>query len=97
MAFSHGGMFAMRIEFVFFLLVMNLVGFIIMGVDKSKARKRQYRISERTLWMMAVFGGSVGVTAGMLYFRHKTKHLQFKYGLPLIVFLHLLGIIYVTQ
>jgi uncharacterized membrane protein YsdA (DUF1294 family) len=97
MAFSLGGMFVMRIEFVFFLLVMNLVGFIIMGVDKSKARKRQYRISERTLWMMAVFGGSVGVTAGMLYFRHKTKHLQFKYGLPLIVLLHLMGIVFVTQ
>jgi len=97
MAFSHGGMFAVRIEFVYFLLVMNLVGFILMGVDKSRARKRQYRISERTLWMMAIFGGSVGVTAGMLYFRHKTKHLQFKYGLPAIVLLHLIGIVFVTQ
>jgi uncharacterized membrane protein YsdA (DUF1294 family) len=97
MAFSLGGMFGMRIEFVFFLLVMNLVGFIIMGVDKSKARKGQYRISERTLWMMAVFGGSVGVTAGMLYFRHKTKHLQFKYGLPLIVLLHFIGVGFVIQ
>ncbi|MBY0099048.1 DUF1294 domain-containing protein [Mesobacillus maritimus] len=87
----------MRIEFVFFLLVMNLVGFILMGVDKSKARKRQYRISERTLWMMAIFGGSVGVTVGMLYFRHKTKHLQFKYGLPLIVLIHIIGIVFVTQ
>jgi uncharacterized membrane protein YsdA (DUF1294 family) len=47
--------------------------------------------------MIAIFGGSVGVTAGMLHFRHKTKHLQFKYGLPLIVFLHLIGIVYVTQ
>ncbi|WP_404329494.1 DUF1294 domain-containing protein [Mesobacillus maritimus] len=87
----------MRLEFVVFLLTINLVGFIIMGVDKSKARKRQYRISERTLWMLAIFGGSVGVTAGMLYFRHKTKHLQFKYGLPLIVFLHLIGVVYIDS
>jgi len=82
---------------ILFLAAMNLAGFIIMGVDKAKARKRKYRISERTLWMLAVFGGSVGVMGGMLYFRHKTKHLQFKYGLPLLVLLHVIAIVYVTN
>lgn len=51
---------------ILFLAAMNLAGFIIMGVDKAKARKRKYRISERTLWMLAVFGGSVGVMGGMM-------------------------------
>ncbi len=83
--------------FILFLVAMNLVGFIIMGVDKSKARKGQYRISERTLWMLAIFGGSLGVMSGMLYFRHKTKHLQFKYGLPLLVLLHIIGIVYIIN
>lgn len=65
-------------------IVMNLVGFYIMKVDKKKAVKHQYRISEGTLWLVAVFFGAVGMTFGMKVFRHKTKHLQFKIGLPFL-------------
>jgi len=65
-------------------IVMNMIGLIVMKVDKSRAIKHQYRISENTLWLVAVFGGAVGTTAGMQMFRHKTKHTSFKIGFPLL-------------
>ncbi|RSD27875.1 DUF1294 domain-containing protein [Mesobacillus subterraneus] len=66
------------------ILVMNLTGFFIMGLDKKRAKKNLYRISESTLWNVAFLGGAVGAAAGMRHFRHKTKHGQFKYGLPFL-------------
>ncbi|GHH97252.1 DUF1294 domain-containing protein [Neobacillus kokaensis] len=80
------------------LLIMNIAGFWIMGEDKSRAKKHQYRISERTLWLVALFGGAVGTSAGMQFFRHKTKHFGFKIGFPIlalieiIVFLKIKGV-----
>jgi uncharacterized membrane protein YsdA (DUF1294 family) len=65
-------------------IVMNLIGLIVMKVDKERAKKQQYRISENTLWLVAIFGGAVGTTAGMQLFRHKTKHLNFKIGFPFL-------------
>jgi uncharacterized membrane protein YsdA (DUF1294 family) len=65
-------------------LIMNLIGLIIMRIDKNRAKKHQYRISENTLWLVAIFGGAVGTTAGMKLYRHKTKHLSFKIGFPLL-------------
>jgi len=65
-------------------VVMNLIGFFIMGEDKKRARNHQFRISERTLWLVAVFGGAIGSTAGMQVFRHKTKHFWFKIGFPVL-------------
>jgi uncharacterized membrane protein YsdA (DUF1294 family) len=65
-------------------LIMNLIGLIIMRIDKNRAIKHQYRISENTLWLVAIFGGAVGTTAGMKLYRHKTKHLSFKIGFPLL-------------
>ena len=64
--------------------IMNVSGFFMMGVDKQRARKNRYRISESTLWTIAFFGGALGATAGMKHYRHKTKHVQFKYGLPIL-------------
>lgn len=64
--------------------IMNVSGFFIMGADKKRARKNLYRISEARLWTVALFGGALGATVGMKHFRHKTKHLQFKYGLPIL-------------
>ena len=69
---------------VVFYLLMNVIGLLIMKVDKSRAKKHQYRISENTLWLVAIFGGAVGATAGMRIYRHKTKHFSFKVGFPLI-------------
>lgn len=65
-------------------IIMNLIGLAVMKADKERAKKHQYRISENTLWLIALFGGAVGATAGMRLFRHKTKHLSFKVGFPLL-------------
>ncbi|MEH7116563.1 DUF1294 domain-containing protein [Neobacillus vireti] len=72
------------------VIVMNLVGLLIMGEDKKRAKKNQYRISERTLWLVAIFGGAIGTTAGMQAFRHKTKHTSFKLGFPLLAILEII-------
>ncbi|WP_226673310.1 DUF1294 domain-containing protein [Rossellomorea aquimaris] len=71
-----------------YAVVINIIGFIIMGRDKKKAKKHEYRISERVLWQVAIVGGSVGAYLGMKVFRHKTKHKQFAIGFPLLVMLH---------
>ncbi len=55
-----------------------------MGIDKSRARRKAWRISEKALFTCALIGGSLGLTAGMYAFRHKTRHRYFKYGLPAI-------------
>lgn len=67
---------------VILLLLMNLAGFILMGVDKYKARRERWRIPERTLMLIAALGGSVGVFLGMRVFRHKTLHRLFSWGVP---------------
>ena len=67
---------------VLYLLLINLLGFIMMGVDKRRARHRHYRIPERTLFLVATAGGSLGVLIGMKVFRHKTQHNTFRYGMP---------------
>jgi uncharacterized membrane protein YsdA (DUF1294 family) len=72
-----------------FLLIINIYGFFLMGFDKNKAKKGQYRISERTLWVAAICGGAVGTTIGMNVFRHKTKHKAFQIGMPFLVGLQL--------
>ncbi|MFP7299547.1 DUF1294 domain-containing protein [Neobacillus niacini] len=65
-------------------IIMNLIGLVVMKVDKNRAIKHQYRVSEKTLWLVAILGGAVGTTAGMQFFRHKTKHMSFKLGFPLL-------------
>ena len=74
-------------------LMMNLIGLFIMGADKKRAQKHQYRISERSLWMVAIFGGAVGTTAGMQLYRHKTKHTSFKIGFPFLAGIELVLLI----
>lgn len=70
---------------VSYLIIINLIGFVIMGVDKLKAKKRAWRIPESTLFVVALIGGSLGTTAGMHIFRHKTRHWYFLYGMPAIL------------
>lgn len=64
---------------------INLIAFIIYGVDKWKARRNKWRIPEATLLGLAVIGGSVGALVGMFVFHHKTHHMKFKFGVPLIL------------
>ena len=75
--------------------IVNVVGFFIMGIDKSKAQRNVWRIPEKTLLGIAFLGGGVGVWLGMEMFRHKTKHLQFKYGVPIITLLEFIAACYV--
>lgn len=68
-----------------YLVIINALGFILMLADKVKAKKNLWRIPEATLLWVAVLGGSLGSILGMNVFRHKTKHLKFALGLPLIL------------
>jgi len=76
------------------LLFSNLLGLILFGFDKFRAVHRQWRIPEAVLLLTALVGGSPGCIAGMFLFHHKTKHLQFRLGLPLILLSHLLLAVY---
>ncbi len=74
----------------FYLVVINLVAFLMFGVDKSRARKHQWRVAERSLFLVALVGGSLGAICGMFFFRHKTKNWYFRLGLPLILLVQIL-------
>lgn len=71
------------------LLVANLFGFSLMGVDKQRARNKAWRISERNLLLAAFLGGGIGSLAGMILFRHKTKHMKFILLVPLAIIMNL--------
>ena len=77
-----------------YLLVINIFGFFIMWLDKHKAKKGAWRISEKTLFIITALGGGIGTTAGMYIFRHKTQKLNFVIGFPFITILEIIGIIY---
>ena len=76
-----------------YLLIVNAAGFLLMLVDKIKARKNLWRIPEATLITVAAIGGSIGAIAGMNLFRHKTKHAKFYIGLPVILTLQIVAVI----
>ena len=80
--------------FIIYLLVMNLLGIAVMGIDKQKARTHAWRIPEKTLFFVSLLGGSLGTWCGMYLFRHKTKHWYFVIGMPLILLFHIVGLIY---
>lgn len=70
--------------FLYYLLTANLIGLFACGMDKYKAKKQKWRIPERTIFTIALFGGGLGIWAGMYLFRHKTRHWYFVVGIPLI-------------
>ena len=76
--------------------IVNIIGFLLMGIDKRKARTGAFRIPELTLFTVAVIGGSAGALLGMYLFRHKTRVLRFKIGIPLILCLHIALILYLV-
>ena len=71
--------------FLLYLLLINAAAFLLMLVDKIKAKKNRWRIPERTLFGSALLGGSIGALLGMYTFRHKTRHLSFTLGMPAIL------------
>ncbi len=77
------------------LLALNLLTFIIYGIDKFKAKKAKWRIPESTLLLLAVIGGSIGAWLGLQVWRHKTQHKKFYIGIPMILTLQVIATIYI--
>ena len=75
---------------IYYLVLINLIGFLSMLIDKRRAIKHEYRISEKMLFIIALIGGSIGSLIGMNIMHHKTKHWYFKYGIPSILCIQLL-------
>ena len=81
-------------EIICYLLAINIATFLLYGIDKYKAKKGKWRISEATLLTMAAIGGSLGAWAGMRLWHHKTMHKKFKYGIPLIIIMQIALVAY---
>lgn len=77
-----------------YLLVVTAVTFAVYGWDKLCAKRGMWRVPEKILLLLAFLGGSIGALAAMAIFRHKTLHLKFRYGVPLILILQIAGLIY---
>ena len=70
---------------IYYLIIINLIGFFIMDIDKRKAINNAYRIPEKNLFFICAIGGSLGLLIGMYKFHHKTKHNKFIYGVPILL------------
>ena len=79
---------------IIYLLIMNIIGFFAMGIDKWKAKNNAWRIPENTLFGITALGGGIGTIVGMYTFRHKTKKAKFTIGLPTILILEIILIVY---
>lgn len=75
----------MKNHLIYYLIFINIISFLTMFIDKKKAIKRKWRIKESTLFLLSFIGGSLGVLLGIYSFRHKTKHIKFTLGIPLIL------------
>ena len=82
---------------LYYLIAINIVTFLVDGIDKWKAKQGSWRISEATLLILAVIGGSIGALLGMKIWHHKTMHKKFKYGLPLILIIQIILIGYLSK
>jgi uncharacterized membrane protein YsdA (DUF1294 family) len=80
---------------LYYIVGVNILTFLVYGIDKVKAKQSKWRISEATLLLLAIIGGSVGAWLGMKTWHHKTMHKKFKYGIPLILLAQIL-LIYLT-
>lgn len=85
-----------RIVFIY-LVIINLIAFLLMAMDKSRARKHQWRIPEKTLFLSAILGGSIGAIAGMYTFHHKTRHWHFVIGMPAILIVQIALIVWIRS
>lgn len=79
---------------ILYFIIINLIGFFIMWLDKQKAKKGKWRIPEKTLFIITALGGGIGTIAGMYTFRHKTQKFGFVIGFPFITILEIITIIY---
>jgi uncharacterized membrane protein YsdA (DUF1294 family) len=82
---------------LYVLIALNLLTFIVYGIDKWKAVKGKWRIPEATLLILAAIGGSIGALLGMQIWHHKTRHLKFKYGVPFILLAQIVLIYFICK
>lgn len=82
---------------LYYIVIINILTFIVYGLDKLKAKKGKWRIPESTLLLLAIIGGSIGAWFGMKVWHHKTMHKKFKYGIPLIIILQLGVLLYLSK
>ncbi|WP_276629832.1 MULTISPECIES: DUF1294 domain-containing protein [Terrisporobacter] len=82
---------------IYYLIIINVIGFFIMSIDKKKAIKKAYRIPEKNLLFICVLGGSLGMLIGMYKFHHKTKHNKFVYGVPSLLIFNIIMIYSMTK
>lgn len=82
---------------LYYFVCVNVLTFFVYGIDKWQARQGKWRISEATLLLFAVIGGSIGAWLGMRVWRHKTMHKKFKYGIPAILMIHIIIIGYLSK
>lgn len=87
--------YPLAIAVLCYLCLVNLIAFLLMGVDKSRAKRHKWRISEKTLFLFPILGGPLGGLLGMSFFRHKTKHPKFTYGFPVLLILWTAAIVFV--
>lgn len=79
----------MKNLFLYYIILVNTISFLLMYIDKQRAIKNMWRIKESTLFFLSIIGGSIGALMGINLFRHKTKHLKFTIGIPIIIILQL--------
>ena len=79
---------------IIYFIIINIIGFLVMYIDKQKAKKGKWRIPEKVLFIITALGGGIGTTAGMYTFRHKTQKIAFVIGFPFITTLEIITIIY---
>lgn len=83
--------------FAVYLIIVNIAAFVVWCTDKHYAKISHRRISEKALFMWAIVGGSIGAIAAMQMVRHKTKHIQFVIGLPVILILQIVGLFFLIK
>ena len=81
---------------IIYFVIINILGFLIMYIDKQKAKKGHWRIPEKTLFIITALGGGIGTITGMYVFRHKTQKIAFVIGFPAITILEIIAVIYFT-
>jgi len=81
--------------FLIYIIIINIIAFLLMGIDKLLAKKHKWRISEKNLFIAPLLGGSIGGILGMQIFRHKTKHREFQFGFPMILLAWIIVLSYV--
>ena len=83
-------------KIIVYIIILNILGYLIMYIDKRRAKKQQWRISEQTIFLITFLGRRIGTTLGMYTFRNKNKKIKFIIGLPLITIIEIIVIIYIN-